>query len=108
MKTLLFALLALASLLSGCVATGPAVSKSDMGNLEINIWAPEGLQTRAAGIYVDNVFVGNVSERMPILFLKRGKHTVRVALEGTEIYQQEIEILGDPNHQVLNVNLKKK
>jgi YbbR domain-containing protein len=95
-------------LLCGCVASGPALSKSNMGNLEINVLAPEGTQVRAAGIYVDDVFVGNISARMPILNLKRGKHTVRIELEGTETYQQTIEILGDPNHQVLNATLKKK
>ena len=97
-----------ALLLGGCVASGPALSKSNMGNLEINVLAPEGTPVRAAGIYVDEVFVGNISERMPILNLKRGRHTVRVELEGMETYQQTIAILGDPNHQVLNATLKKK
>lgn len=108
MKTLLLAVFAAATLLSGCFAGGPAVSKSEMGNLEVNVWAPEGMRVRAARIYVDDVFVGNISERMPILYLKRGRHTVRVELEGAEIYQQAIVILGEPNHQVLNAALKKK
>ena len=94
--------------LCGCVDMGPADSKSDMGNLEINVSAAEGVDVSAAGIYVDDVFVGNVSSRLPILQLKRGKHTVRVELEGAERYQQAITILGEPNHQVLNVMLKKK
>ncbi|HEY2953230.1 MAG TPA: PEGA domain-containing protein [Verrucomicrobiae bacterium] len=108
MKTSILAVLSVAALLSGCAASGPAISKSDMGNLEVNIWAPEGMQVRAARIYVDDVFVGNTSERMPILYLKRGNHTLRVELDGTETCQQTIAILGDPNHQVLNAILKKK
>ena len=87
---------------------GPAVSKSEMGNLEVNVSAAEDMDIHAAGIYVDDVFVGNISSRLPILQLKRGKHTVRVELEGAEQYQQAITILGEPNHQVLNVVLKKK
>ena len=108
MKSSLITLFISAALLSGCVATGPAVSKGAMGNLEVSVMAPQGMATRAAGIHVDGVFVGNVSERLPVLYLKRGKHTVRVELEGTRTYEQSIDILGDPNHQVLNVTLEKR
>lgn len=94
-----------ALILSGCVA-GPAISKKDFGNLEINIAAPPGLDTRAARIYVDEIYVGNVSDRMPVLHLKRGKRHVRVELSGAKEYQDAIEVLGDPNHQVLNVTLQ--
>jgi hypothetical protein len=94
-----------APLWSGC-AGGPAISKKHLGNLEINITAPESIDSRTARIYVDNVYVGNVSERMPVLYLKRGKRIVRVELRGTRLYQETIEILGDPNHQVLNVILE--
>jgi hypothetical protein len=95
-------------LLCGCADFGPAVSKADMGNLEINIIAPEGLDARAARIYIDDVFIGNVSSRMPILQLKRGKRVVKVELEGTDSYTESVTILGEPNHQVLNVSLKRK
>ena len=108
MKLSLITLSISAALLSGCVATGPAVSKGTAGNLEISVMALQGMDTRAARIHVDGVFVGNVSERLPVLYLKRGKHTVRVELEGTKSYEQVIEILGDPNHQVLNVTLEKR
>ena len=107
MKTSIVALVISGALLSGCVVSGPAVSKSTMGNLEINVWVPQDMQARAARIHVDGVFVGNVSERMPVLFLKRGRHTVKVELEGTKGYEQAVNILGDPNHQVLNVSLEK-
>lgn len=78
-----------------------------MGNLEINIIAPTGLDARASRIYVDEVFIGNVSDRMPILQLKRGKRAVKVELEGAQSYTEAVTILGEPNHQVLNVVLKR-
>lgn len=96
------------SLLCGCADLGPFVSKSNLGNLEVNITAPEGLDSQAARIYVDDVFIGNVSARMPILHLKNGKHVVKVELEGAGTYTEGLTILGDPNHQVLNVTLKGK
>ena len=95
-------------LLSGCADFGPAISKTDMGNLEINVLAPEGLDVHAARLYVDDVFIGNVSSRMPILQLKRGKRVIKVELEGTDPYTESITILGEPNHQVLNVSLKRR
>ncbi len=94
-------------LLCGCVDFSPFISKADFGNLEVNIATPEGLDAHAARIYVDDVFIGNVSERMPILHVKNGKHVVKVELDGAATYTQTLTILGDPNHQVLNVVLKK-
>jgi len=43
-----------------------------------------------------------------VLYLKRGRHTVKVELEGAKSYEQVIAILGDPNHQVLNIVLEKR
>ena len=62
--------------------------------------------TRAPNI--DDVFIGNVSSRMPILQHKRGKRLEKVELEGADSYMESITILGEPNHQVLNIVLKKK
>jgi len=101
-------LLAAMLLLCGCAEFGPAVSKSDVGNLELNISAPEGLDVRTARIYIDGVFIGNLSNRMPVLQLKRGKRLVKLDLEGAQPYAEEIIILGEPNHQVLNAVLKRK
>ena len=92
-------------LLCGCVATGPAVSKTDVGNLEINVKAPQSVDVRYARIYVDDIFIGNVSATMPVLHLKKGKRLVRVEMDGMKTYRETIEILGEPNHQVLNVML---
>ena len=108
MRTSIVILLAGLLFLCGCADFGPAVSKSSMGNLEINITAPEGLDVSASRLYVDDVFVGNVSSRMPVLQLKRGKRVVKVELEGAETVAETITILGEPNHQVLNIVLKKK
>lgn len=104
MKSFLVSFLA-ALVLCGCV-TGPAVSKNTTGNLEINIFAPEGLSVSYAQLYVDGVFVGNASKTKPILYLRRGVRTIRVELPGTKAYERTIDILGDPNHQVLNVTLE--
>ena len=108
MKISIIAFMAGMLLLCGCADFGPAISKTTMGNLEVSILAPDGLDARAARIYVDDVFIGNVSNRMPILQLKRGKRVVKVELEGAESYMESITILGEPNHQVLNVTLKRK
>jgi len=107
MKTSTAVLLTGLLLVCVCADFGPFLSKSNLGNLEINIVAPEGLDARAARIYVDDIFIGNVSARMPILHLKNGKHVVKVELDGAATYTEALTILGDPNHQVLNAALKR-
>ena len=79
-----------------------------MGNLEVSVTAPQGINVQPASIYVDSVFVGNVSQDLPVLYLKRGRHVIRVELADMKTYQREIDILGDPNHQFLDVVLEKK
>ena len=107
MKPALFVPLSGLLLICGCADFGPFISKSNLGNLEINIVAPEGLDSQSARIYVDDDFIGNVSARMPILHVKNGKHVVKVELDGAATYTQALTILGDPNHQVLNVALRR-
>src|ERR1035438_6665510 len=99
MKASFIALLLAATILSGCVSTGPAISKSTMGNLDVYVTAPEGVNVHPARICVDGIFVGNVSQELPVLYLKNGKHVVTVELTGMKTYEQQITILGDPNHQ---------
>jgi hypothetical protein len=108
MKISFITLTLAATLLSGCIDTGPAISKDTMGNLEVYVTAPQGVDVHPAQIFVDGIFVGNVSETLPVLYIKRGKHTVRVELAGMKTYEQMISILGDPNHQFLDVALEKK
>jgi hypothetical protein len=108
MKPSSIALLLAATILSGCAPFDPAISKSSMGNLDVYVTAPEGINVHPAKISVDGVFVGNVSQDLPVLYLKRGNHLVRVELAGMKTYEQQICILGDPNHQFLDVPLEKK
>jgi len=101
-------LLALVIILSGCIAAGPTVSKSDMGNLELNVYT---LDKDANGclsdVYVDTIFIGNISSNRPILNLREGEHNIRIEQKGHKIYEKKIFIAGEPNHQVLNVLLEK-
>jgi len=97
----------LLSLAVGCV-NGPAVSKARDGNLEINIAGPGDTNVRQARIYVDDVFVGNPSQALPVLHLRNGKRMIRVELEGFKPWQQTVHVLGEPNHQVLNALLEKQ
>lgn len=108
MKAAFIALLFALPALCGCVSTGPAISKDTMGNLEVYVTAPDGVDVHPARIYVDTVFVGNVSSTLPVLYLKRGKHSVKVELAGMKINEQVIDILGEPNHQFLYVPLERK
>lgn len=94
--------------LSGCETTSPAISKSDVGNLEINITGTDQQQLPTAELYLDGVFVGNPSSRLPVIYVKRGERTIRVTCPGYKPYEKKITVLGDPNHQVLNILLLKE
>jgi hypothetical protein len=61
---------------------------------------------RAAAVYVGGVFIGNASATKPVLYLQRGPRTVRVELKGFRPFETTLTILGEPNHQVLNVVLE--
>ena len=87
----------------GCVGTGTFVSKSTTGNLELNVSAPDGVDVSQVRLLVDGQFVGNASRRFPVLFLNRGERTIRAELRGFPAYEEKLQVLGDPNHQVLNI-----
>lgn len=108
MKTSFILMLATATVLSGCISAGPAISKRSMGNLEVYVTAPQDVKVQSASIYVDGVFVGNVSRDLPVLYLKRGPHVISVQLAGMKTYEKRIDILGEPNHQFLDVSLEKQ
>ena len=96
-------------ILSGCVTTGPTVSKSNMGNLEVNVYTQDKeIDGRFAEVYIDTIFLGNISPNKPILNLKEGEHDIRIELKGYKTYEKKMFISGDPNHQVLNVLLEKQ
>ena len=103
----LWALLVVMLLVSGCATFGPAVSKSNMGNLEINVYTPDMKPVYRASLYLDGAFIGNLSKTMPVLHARRGTRVVRIKCPGYQPYKKTITILGDPNHQVLYVVLTK-
>ncbi len=102
-------LLAMIMFLAGCITTGPTVSKSDMGNLELNVYTQDKeINSCFAEVYVDTIFMGNISTNRPVLNLREGKHNIRIELKGHKPYEKKIFIAGDPNHQVLNILLEKQ
>lgn len=103
-KFLLSAIIPL--ILGGCGTYEPVESKSNFGNLEINIVDPSNADFRQAEIYIDDIFVGNVSPTKPIIFVKRGQRVIRIKANHYKPYEKTITILGEPNHQVLNVSLE--
>ena len=106
MKQIVVAVL-LVALLGACV-TSPAISKSSMGNCQIEVIVPEDLDVRRAQIYVDDVFIGNATDSLPVLLLRRGKHTIRAEMPGCRTVEVSVTILGEPNHQVINIFLERE
>lgn len=101
-------MLMLAILMASCVTTSPANSKSQIGNLEINVRTEdENSESHYADIYIDGHYFGTSSVNKPILYLKEGQHVIKVQLKGYQVYEKQMSIFGEPNHQVLNVKLKK-
>ncbi len=101
-------LLGISLLLSSCASPGPVVSKSRLGNLEINVDTPDGQAITNAELFLDGVFVGNLTQRLPIIHARRGERLVRVECQGFRPYEKKITVLGQPNHQVLNIVLEKE
>ena len=87
---------------------GPALSKSKQGTLELNFYGTSGAEIQGAEIYLDGIFIGNATRDKPIIYARRGPRTVRIEAESYQTYEKTITILGDPNHQVLNIYLIKK
>ena len=103
------AMVLLAVIFSGCISsTGPAISKSRMGYLAIYVHTPEGIGPRRAELYIDELYIGDMTAKKPVLYIKRGEHVVRIQLPGLKPVEKRIEVLGDPNHQVMNVFLEKE
>jgi len=83
-------------------------TKQAEGNFEISV-SPlaDGEKPLYPSVYVDKKFIGHATAHKPILYLRRGRHTVRVELEGYETWEKTIVLLGEPSQQVLHVQLKK-
>jgi hypothetical protein len=105
MKIILCSTVLLSLFIGGCECTGPAISKSNVGNLQINVYGPEQSVPRAE-LYLDGIFIGNSTMHMPVLQVKRGQRVIRVEAPGFKPYEKTIVVLGEPNHQVLNVFLE--
>ena len=103
---MIWVLLVMFMICAGCVSPGPAESKSDMGNLAIHIQL-DGRNHFPAEIYIDDIFIGNASPKMPILYLKKGERKIRIEARGFKTYERTITILGEPNRQQLNVVLER-
>ena len=98
--------LSLAGLLAlGCVVSGPAVSKGNMGNVAIYVYAPDDVDVRRAEIYLEGHYIGNATTTMPVLELRRGERELRVQMEGFKTVNKTLYVLGEPNHQVVNIFL---
>jgi len=103
----LLLVLSTAMLLSSCTTMEPP-SKVTEGNLELSIEPlREGDVALSPGISIDNQFIGTVSQRKPILYLKPGRHDVRLELPGYKPWHRDVYILGSPNMQYLHVRLEK-
>ena len=70
--------------------------------------APDQQPISNAELYLDGIFVGNLTSRLPVIYAKNGVRTIRVVSPGFKPYERKITILGDPNHQVLNIVLEKE
>ena len=68
---------------------------------------PEDIDPRRAEIYIDELYIGDITPKKPVLYIKRGENLVRIQLPGFEPVEKRITVLGDPNHQVMNVFLER-
>jgi len=107
MKARVLFLLPAALVVTGCVYHGPAVVKSNMGNLEVNL-AGTDVVYHDAELYIDGKFIGNITKNLPTLHIRRGEREVRIEAPGFKPYEKHIIILGHPNHQVINAFLQKE
>ena len=105
-KTVCVVLISALWAFSGCVSSTPVVSKSSRGNLAINVAAPNGFDIKYTELYLDDHFIGNVSSQWPILYVKKGLRRIRATLKGCKTIEKNITILGEPNHQTLNLNFE--
>jgi hypothetical protein len=80
----------------------------EIGELVLDLSVPDGMKVSNAELYLDEFFIGNFKEKIFKLCLKRGVHTIRITLPGCEEYNSKIMLLGNPNHQVLNIELKRE
>lgn len=94
--------------LAGCFSQQITDSKACNGNLEINIVNKDMVENiDNVEIFIDGKPIGNLSKSRPVLYLTTDKHVIEARHTGYKTVSKEITILGEPNHQVVNILLVK-
>ncbi|MBN2438042.1 MAG: PEGA domain-containing protein [Deltaproteobacteria bacterium] len=108
MKTHIAALICLSTILAGCTSY-PIEGKIKTGCLYLKLMTGKNDLTQYANVYIDDLFIGTFRENSTRMDLtpRRGKHTVRVELEGFKPFEKEITIFGLPHQQELNIKLER-
>lgn len=106
MYKLLIQMLLVVFIATACISN-PS-DKSQSGNFEISVTPleVEGQPTFPT-IYIDGKFIGNASKNKPVLYLRNGKHDIKVEAKGYKPYHQTIQILGGQSMQIITVALEK-
>ncbi len=79
----------------------------EIGDLKIRITPPKGVKIEDVEVYLNNLLIGNAPSKEFVLVLRRGMHTLKVTAPGCANYEERFVLLGRPNNQFLNVELKK-
>lgn len=97
-------------MMTSCVCSEKTfVTKERYGNLEVTVAYQGGEPTeKYPEISVDGKLVGQVSEHMPVLYLRDGEHLIEVRTPGFVPWQRRIFIAGSPNHQFIQAVLRKE
>jgi hypothetical protein len=80
----------------------------EIGKLDVNINLPKGVDIKTGKIYLDNFYIGNLTENRKVFTLKRGLHSLKIEFPECETYKSVFMLLGNPNEQVLNVFIEKE
>ena len=96
----------LAFLMFSCVSNSSFVTKSKDGNLEINLIGKTVI-TQYSRVYIDNIFIGNLSSTKPTLILNKGYRKIKIVTDGYKTIEETIYIIGETGHQVINIPLTK-
>jgi hypothetical protein len=82
-------------------------SFSKTGVLELTVDSTSAKSSKAR-LYVDGEFIGN--PRMPIteLYLREGRHEIKIELNNCGSYKEYVTVMGDNSCQALNIVIKRK
>jgi hypothetical protein len=104
------ALAAVVWVMTSCVCSEKTfVTKEKYGNLEVTVAYVGGEPTQKyPEISVDGKFIGQISEHMPVLYLRNGEHLIEVRSSGFIPWQRKMFIAGGPNHQFIQAVLRRE